>query len=500
MSRHSSPWRPKSVPKDPIATPQSLLADTADVAPALNITPLSQAVQAGAEQEQIKAISFATITPAIDEDNEDGKDGSDAGGEAKDKLGPLDIITQHEQTTSNGKEKDGTSGGDTGGGNDGKDKDKDKNKRKNWPIFRPLDGPYPLSVYKKDYIQIKNEILVGIVVGCAQVPESVAFAFLAGVDPGVGLHAAWIIGFIVAFSGNRPGLISGATGAMAAILMDPIAEHGISYLFYTVILKGIIQTAVSFMGFEKVANLVPYTTNIGFVNGLAIIIGLSQINNFKIPESREDEFPDGDTFVTGATLLCMILLSLLTFGIIEILPKFTKIVPSSLVAISVCAMIEHLILRPTGIAKTTLIGDISSLSGGFPKIIFADNLYKDNLPSLLELKTWEIITPPAILTALVGMIECVMTIEVIDDLSETPHLPVTQQLAAAGVANFVSGFFGTMGGLLFISLAHACFFFGFVVFFVVSLFCCFVLLSLLLVAFCFFGTCVDWSDRCMMIV
>ena len=298
-------------------------------------------------------------------------------------------------------------------------------------------------MYKKDYLQIKNEILVGIVVGCAQIPESVAFAFIAGVEPSIGLHAAWIIGFIVAFTGNRPGLISGATGAMAAILMGPIKEFGVEYLFYTVIFKGIIQTIVSFMGFEKIANLVPYTTNIGFVNGLAIIIGLGQINNFKIPDDKINDFPEGDIYVTGSTLGLMIFLSLLTFAIIEVLPKFTKVVPSSLVAITMATVIEHLIFRTAHIGETVLIGDISTLSDGFPKIIFWDNKYV--LPSLLEWKTWQIITPPAILTALVGMIECVMTIEVIDDLSNTRHLPVTQQLASAGVANFISGFFGTMG-------------------------------------------------------
>merc|ERR1719464_735563 len=160
-----------------------------------------------------------------------------------------------------------------------------------WPIFDPLSGPYPLSVYRADYKQLKNEILSGIVVSFAQVPEAVAFSFLAGVDPFIGLHAAWIVGLITSLFGGRCAEISGATGATAAVLAPYMADPGVGvqYLPYIIIFVGILIMFWALIGVSKMISLVPHSCMIGFVNGLAVIIASAQLGSF---EALSDKHPD----------------------------------------------------------------------------------------------------------------------------------------------------------------------------------------------------------------
>ena len=245
-------------------------------------------------------------------------------------------------------------------------KQKDHDDDDGWPHFEPLDGPYPLSVYIKDYKQLKNEILSGLVVSFAQVPEAVAFSFLAGVDPFIGLHAAWCVGFITSFFGGRCAEISGATGATAAVLAPYMADPnvGVMYLPYIIILVGIWIIIWGFIGVSKLISLVPVSCMIGFVNGLAVIIGSAQLGSF---EALNDKHPNKNGVFYGE-LSWMIALTIITFCIVEYLPRFTKFVPATLVALLITTGIEHLIIRMAIGQETVLIGELGDFAGGLPKI------------------------------------------------------------------------------------------------------------------------------------
>ncbi len=287
-----------------------------------------------------------------------------------------------------------------------------------------------MPIFKK-YFGSPNyrlEVLAGLTVALALVPEAVAFAFVAGVEPLVGLYAAFIVCFITSVFGGRPGMISGATGALAVVMVSLVAEHGVSYLFATVILMGILQMLMGFLKLGKFIRLVPEPVIFGFVNGLAIVIFLAQFSQFKVPSVDGS----GMEWIWGYELFLMAGLILLTMIITYALPKFTKKFPSSLAAILIVSSISLLFNLPT---KT--VGDLASISGGLPSFAF---------PSVpWNLETLEIIFPYALILAGIGLIESLLTLTLVDELTETRGQG-NRECVAQGAANVVTGFFGGMGG------------------------------------------------------
>ncbi|MDX2470687.1 MAG: SulP family inorganic anion transporter [SAR324 cluster bacterium] len=270
---------------------------------------------------------------------------------------------------------------------------------------------------------LKNDLLSGLTVALALVPEAVAFAFVAGVEPLVGLYAAFMVGLITATIGGRPGMISGATGALAVVMVDLVARHGVEYLFATVVLMGIIQICAGLLRLGKFIRLIPHPVMLGFVNGLAIIIFLAQLNQFKQS--------NGDLLSMGP-MLWMLGLVALTMLIIQFLPKLTKAVPSSLAAIFTVTMLVYFFNIDT---KT--VGDITKVAGGLPTFHFPE------MP--LTLESFKIILPYSIILAAIGLIESLMTMSLIDEITETRGRG-NKECIAQGTANIVTGFFGGMGG------------------------------------------------------
>lgn len=280
---------------------------------------------------------------------------------------------------------------------------------------------------KKAEFNAKNEILSGLTVALALVPEAVAFSLIAGVSPLVGLYSAFIIGLITAILGGRPGMISGATGAIAVVIVALVATHGVEYLFAAVVLMGLIQIGVGALRLGKFIRLVPHAVMFGFVNGLAIVIFMAQLDQFKITG------PDGiANWMSGEALYMMLALVVVTMAIIHFLPKITKAVPSSLVAILVISTVVIFFAIPT---KT--VGDIASISGGFPEF---------HLPLIpLNWETLFIIFPYSLIMAMVGLIESLLTLTVVDEMTETRGRG-NKECVAQGIANLTCGFFGGMGG------------------------------------------------------
>lgn len=271
-------------------------------------------------------------------------------------------------------------------------------------------------------VNYKNEILSGITVALALVPEAIAFALIAGLSPLTGLYAAFTMGLVTSILGGRPGMISGATGAIAVVIITLAKSHGVEYIFATVVLSGLIQIAAGLLRLGKFIRLVPHSVMFGFVNGLAIVIFLSQLGQFK----------DGDTWLTGPALFTTIGLVLLTMLIIWGLPKLTKAIPSSLTAILV---ITALVIG-LGI-DTRTVGDIASIKGGFPPF---------HLPAVpLAWETLVVIFPYALIMAGVGLIESLLTLNLIDEITETRGRS-NKEAVAQGLANVVTGFFSGMGG------------------------------------------------------
>ena len=291
----------------------------------------------------------------------------------------------------------------------------------------------------------KDDILSGLTVALALVPEAVAFAFVAGVDPLVGLYAAFMIGLITAAFGGRPGMISGATGALAVVMVSLVAEGnamgqpgeslGLYYLFATVILMGIIQFLAGILKLGKFVRLIPQPVMMGFVNGLAIVIFLSQLGMFK-------EVVDGEkVWMNGSNLLIMLGLVALTMGIMLGLPKLTKKVPEALAAI----VVVSLIVIFSGIDVATVgsfirDGGGEGLKGGLPT--FQSEIFT-KIP--LNWDTLKFIFPYALILAAIGLIESLMTLNLIDDLTETRGNS-NRECMAQGGANMVTGLFGGMGG------------------------------------------------------
>ncbi len=274
---------------------------------------------------------------------------------------------------------------------------------------------------------IKNDVLSGLTVALALVPEAVAFAFVAGVEPLVGLYAAFMVGLITASIGGRPGMISGATGALAVVMVALVADHGVEYLFATVVLMGIIQIGAGVLHLGKFIRMVPHPVMLGFVNGLAIVIFLAQMKSFQLPGT------DGAMqWMSGSALWVMLGLVALTMAIIHFLPKLTTAVPSSLAAIVVVSLLV------IGIGfETKTVGDIASIAGGLPDF---------HLPIVpFSMETLWIILPYSIILAAIGLIESLLTLTLIDELTETRGRG-NKECIAQGTANVVTGFFGGMGG------------------------------------------------------
>jgi len=273
----------------------------------------------------------------------------------------------------------------------------------------------------------KDDILSGLTVALALVPEAVAFAFVAGVEPLVGLYAAFIVGLITASIGGRPGMISGATGALAVVMVSLVAQHGVEYLFATVVLMGLIQVLVGILRLGKFIRMVPHPVMLGFVNGLAIVIFLAQLNTFKVKDS------DGDMqWLQGEAMWIMLGLVFLTMAIIRYLPKLTKAIPSSLAAI----LVVSLLVIVLGMDSRT-VGDLASIAGGLPAF---------HLPMVpVNWETLGIILPYAIIMAAIGLIESLLTLSLIDELTDTRGRG-NKECVGQGVANTVTGFFGGMGG------------------------------------------------------
>lgn len=274
---------------------------------------------------------------------------------------------------------------------------------------------------------LKSEVLSGLTVSLALVPEAVAFSLIAGVSPLVGLYSAFIIGLITALMGGRPGMISGATGAIAVVIVSLVAIHGVEYLFAAVVLMGLIQLLVGFLKLGKLIRLVPHPVVFGFVNGLAIVIALAQLAEFKTIDTSGVA-----TWLTGGSLYLMTGLVVATMAIIYFLPKITKAVPPSLAAIVAVSGVAIYFGLPT---KT--VGDIASISGGLPQFHFP------MVPFSLE--TLAIVFPYAFIMAMIGLIESLLTLTVVDEMTETRGHG-NKECIAQGTANIVTGFFGGMGG------------------------------------------------------
>lgn len=287
---------------------------------------------------------------------------------------------------------------------------------------------------------IKNDVLSGITVALALVPEAVAFAFVAGVEPMVGLYAAFMMGLITSAIGGRPGMISGATGAMAVVMVALVSLHGVQYLFAAVVLAGLIQMLFGVFKLGKFIRLVPYPVMLGFVNGLAIVIFLAQLGQFKVLDSvGQWEWMSGTALYTMAGLIA------LTMAIIYILPKLTTAVPASLVAIVVVTLIVTFF---DGLDARTVIDyvrdmlpaeqrDTASLAGELPSF---------SIPSVpFTFETLYIVLPTSIILALVGLIESLLTLTLIDEMTDTRGKG-NKECIGQGVANTVNGFFGGMGG------------------------------------------------------
>ncbi len=272
-------------------------------------------------------------------------------------------------------------------------------------------------------INYRTEILSGLTVAMALIPEAVAFALIAGLSPLTGLYAAFMMGLITSIFGGRPGMISGATGAVAVVLVALAKSHGVEYIFAAVILAGIIQITAGTLRLGKLMRLVPHPVIFGFVNGLAIIIFMSQLDQFKDPSGA---------WLTGSPLLVLGGLVLLTMAIIWGLPKISKAIPSSLVAI----LSVFGIVFAFGI-ETKTVGDIASISGGFPPF---------HIPEVpLAFETLKIIFPYAAIMAGVGLIESLLTLNIIDEITETRGRG-NKEAVAQGAANILSGLFSGMGG------------------------------------------------------
>jgi SulP family sulfate permease len=278
----------------------------------------------------------------------------------------------------------------------------------------------------KQKVNYRTEILAGLTVAMTMIPESLSFAILAGFPPLVGLYAAFIMGLVTAIFGGRPGMVSGGAGATVIVLIALMQSSGLEYVFAAVALAGVLQILVGLFKLGKFIRLVPQPVMFGFVNGLAIIIFMSQLEQFKTMVNGES------VWLSGNPLFIMLGLVLLTIAIVLFFPKITKAVPASLVAIVV---VFGLVLG-LGI-QTKTVADIASISGGFPPF---------HIPDIaLTFETFKLIFPYALIMASVGLTEGLLTLNLVDEMTGTKGKG-NRECIAQGGANVLNGFFFGMGG------------------------------------------------------
>ncbi|GEL10945.1 sulfate permease, SulP family [Flavobacterium glycines] len=275
-------------------------------------------------------------------------------------------------------------------------------------------------------VNYKTEILAGLTVAMTMIPESLSFAILAGFPPLVGLYAAFIMGLVTAVFGGRPGLISGGAGATVIVLIALMKSYGLDYVFAVVALAGVIQIVIGLFKLGKFIRLVPQPVMYGFVNGLAVVIFMSQLEQFKTVINGES------VWLSGNPLYVMLALVTLTIGIVLGFPKISKAVPASLVAI----MVVFALVLGFGI-QTKTVADIASVSGGFPPF------HIPNIP--LNLETLQLILPYGLIMACVGLTEGLLTLNLVDEITATKGNS-NRECVAQGSANILNGFFFGMGG------------------------------------------------------
>ncbi len=275
-------------------------------------------------------------------------------------------------------------------------------------------------------INLKNEILAGLTVAMTMIPESLSFAILAGLSPLMGLYAAFLMGIVTAVLGGRPGMVSGGAGATIVVLMALAASHGVQYLLAAVILAGVFQLLVGVFKLGKFVRLIPQPVMYGFLNGLAIIIFMAQVAQFKIVQNGVSGW------MSGSILYVMAGLTLLTIAIVLIFPKITKAVPSSLVAIIIVSALVYFLN-----IDTKKVVDIASVSGSLPSF---------HIPAIpFNTETLKIIFPYSLIMAGVGLVESLLTLNMVDEITRTKG-ESNREAMAQGTANIVNGFFGGMGG------------------------------------------------------
>ncbi len=275
-------------------------------------------------------------------------------------------------------------------------------------------------------VNYKTEVLAGLTVAMTMIPESLSFAILAGFPPLVGLYAAFIMGLVTAIFGGRPGLVSGGAGATVIVLIALMKSHGLDYVFAAVALAGVIQILIGVFKWGKFIRLVPQPVMYGFVNGLAVVIFMSQLEQFKTMVNGQS------VWLSGSPLFVMLGLVALTIGIVIGFPKITKAIPASLVAI----MVVFALVFGFGI-QTKTVADIASVSGGFPPF---------HIPSIpLNLETFQLILPYGLIMACVGLTEGLLTLNLVDEITATKGNG-NRECIAQGSANILNGFFFGMGG------------------------------------------------------
>ena len=276
------------------------------------------------------------------------------------------------------------------------------------------------------FSNLQKNVLAGLTSSFALVPECIAFALVAQVNPLMGLYGAFIICAMTAIFGGRPGMISGAAGSMAVVIVALVSRHGVQYLLATVVLSGILMALFGLLRLGKLIRMVPHPVMLGFVNGLAIIIAMAQLEHFR------HATPQGEQWLQGTPLLIMCSLVALTMAIVYVLPRFTKAVPPALVAILGVGLLSYGLNLPT-----RTLGDLAQMAGGLPVLHF---------PAVpLSLETLQIILPYAALMAMVGLLETLLTFNLTDEITGTRGQP-NRECIALGASNVVSGLFGGMGG------------------------------------------------------
>ncbi|TSD32092.1 SulP family inorganic anion transporter [Pseudomonas chlororaphis] len=270
--------------------------------------------------------------------------------------------------------------------------------------------------------RLRADVLAGLTTSFALVPECIAFALVAHLNPLMGLYGAFIICTLTALFGGRPGMISGAAGSMAVVIVALVVQHGVQYLLATVLLGGLVMIAFGLLRLGKLVRIVPYPVMLGFVNGLAIIIALAQLEHFKADER----------WLSGTPLWLMLGLVALTMAIVYLLPRLSRAVPPALVAILGVGLLVCLLGLPT-----RTLGDMAHIAGGLPRLALPDIQW--------NLETLGIIAPYAFLMAMVGLLETLLTLNLTDEITESRSFP-DRECVALGAANIASGLFGGMGG------------------------------------------------------